>query len=138
MTDFYYSALIPVLAALLSALLASWLTEQHLKKELVCKFKEQKYSELMFLLQAFFSNSKNNEMRQEFYNELYRSRIYASDDVLKKINLFFDWFDSNGGNPNNGPNGQKLIGELCLLMRNELLGKTSLVASDFKYFYNKN
>lgn len=124
-----------IIFPLFSLLLGSWLTyfftTKAKKNESMIKFKEEKYSNLLILLQGFIGETASGDLKKKFFEEQYRSWLYSSDEVVKSIN---DLVSSVAvGHSKNQKNGGELIGNIVLAMRNDLIGKTKLRYSDFWY-----
>lgn len=97
------------------------------------KFREEKYSNLLILLQGFVGTTTNSETKKKFFEEQYKSWIYCSDEVVIAINNLVQLvIDSEGKEPN-PQEGRKAVGNIVLAMRKDLLGKTNLTHLDFRY-----
>jgi hypothetical protein len=120
---------LPILTALCSYIIAI----KTKKNEVMQKFREEKYSNLLILLQGFVGNTANYETKKIFFEEQYKSWIYSSDEVIIAINTMVQLVkDSQGKNPDREL-GKKAIGNIVLAMRRDLLGKTNLSYEDFTY-----
>jgi hypothetical protein len=132
-----FPTLIPLISALFGALTGSYLTYHFAIKqkraESILKFKEEKYSKLLILLQGFVGNTSNKDTKMKFFEEQYQSWLYCSDDVTKSINDLIRLVINNKGKTPNPEDGLKAIGNIVLTMRKDLLGKTKLKYDDFKY-----
>jgi hypothetical protein len=124
-----------IILPIISAALSAWLTYLVIHTEAKRKFKEEKYQNLLCYLQGFVGPNASGEKKQEFFNELYKSRLYCSDKTVKLINDFMAFFMEHGGDKDNGTKGQELIGKIHIQMRKELLGKTKLKTEDFGYYH---
>ena len=56
------------------------------KSEVMQKFKEEKYSNLLIHLQGFVGNTTSADKKRMFFEEQYKSWLYSSDNVVKAIN----------------------------------------------------
>lgn len=137
MTIDYTSVLVTSFLALTSAVIGGFVSyyfaSKSKKLEAIIKFREEKYSNLLILLQGFVGNTVSYETKKKFFEEQYKSWVYCSDEVVLAINnLVRLVIDSEGKEPN--PNeGRKAIGNIVLAMRKDLLGKTTLTYKDFRY-----
>lgn len=48
------------------------------------RFKEEKYSNLLILLQGFVGETTSGETKKKFFEEQYKSWLYSSDNVVKQ------------------------------------------------------
>lgn len=123
-----------IFAPILSLFFGSWITYffaiKTKKNESMIKFKEEKYSNLLILLQGFIGKTVSGELKKKFFEEQYRSWLYSSDEVVKAINNLV--ISVAIGHENKKDSGE-LIGNMVLAMRNDLIGKTKLKHSDFWY-----
>ncbi len=125
--------LLPIISAVGGSYLTYYFTRKSRRDEAILRLKEEKYTTLLVLLQGFMGQTASGEMKRKFLEEQYRSWIYASDDVVLMINRMIQHIiDLDGKTPKKGE-GQKLVGEIVLAMRKDLLGKTSLSFSNFHY-----
>ena len=125
--------LIPMIVAVTSSYLTFYFTIKSKKSETILKFKEEKYSNLLILLQGFVGKTASAETKRRFFEEQYKSWLYCSDEVIKSLNNMVQLvISSEGGNPNQ-IKGKKAIGTIVLEMRKDLLGKTELTFQDFQY-----
>ena len=123
----------PVLAGLVGSYLTYYFAIQSKRKEAILKFKEEKYSNLLILLQGFVGSTTSAERKRKFFEEQYKSWLYCSDDVVKAMNrMIILVIDSRGQQPNPEV-GRKAVGEIVVAMRKDLLGKTALNFNDFRY-----
>jgi hypothetical protein len=125
--------LLPVLSAVLGSYFTFYFAMRSRRHEAILRFKEEKYSTLLVLLQGFVGVTASGDTKRKFFEEQYRSWIYCSDDVVKRMNQFVKLvIDSRGRHPN--PNeGRQAVGNIVLAMRRDLLGKTKLSPEDFVY-----
>ena len=137
MTIDYTSVLVTSFLALTSAIIGGFISyyfaSKSKKLEAVIKFREEKYSNLLILLQGFVGSTVSYETKKKFFEEQYKSWIYCSDEVVAAINNLVQLvIDSEGKDPN-PQEGKKAIGAIVLAMRKDLLGKTTLTHKDFRY-----
>ncbi len=78
--------LIPIVVAILSSYLTYYFAIKSKKNEAILKFKEEKYSNLLILLQGFIGNTTSGETKKKFFEEQYKSWLYCSDGVVNAIN----------------------------------------------------
>lgn len=125
--------ILPIITGVLGSYLTYYFTIRSKKHEAIQKFKEEKYSNLILLLQGFVGNTVSAQTRKKFYEEQYKSWLYCSDDVVIAINeLTKLLLDLEGAKPN-PLIGRKVVGNIILQMRKDLLGKTKLKYDDFRY-----
>ncbi len=125
--------LIPVIVAIISSYLTYYFAIKSKRNESILKFKEEKYSNLLILLQGFVGKTTSGETKKKFFEEQYKSWLYASDGVVKAINEMVQIvIDSRGKNPEQ-EEGKKAVGNIVLEMRKDLSGKTNLKSEDFRY-----
>lgn len=103
------------------------------KSEVMQKFKEEKYSNLLIQLQGFVGNTTSAEKKRNFFEEQYKSWLYSSDGVVKSINEMVELVKKSQGNQPDKQQGRKVIGNIVLEMRKDMLGKTNLKSEDFIY-----
>jgi len=125
--------LIPILTAILSSYLTYYFTSKAKKNEAILKYKEDKYSNLLVLLQGFVGLTASGETKKKFFEEQYRSWLYCSDGVVTAINAMTELVINEKGNNPNPETGRKIIGNIVLEMRKDLLGNTHLNSKDFRY-----
>jgi len=125
--------LIPIITALLSSYLTYYFAIKSKKNETILKFKEEKYSNLLVLLQGFVGKTTSGDTKRKFFEEQYKSWLYCSDGVVKAINEMVQLvIDSRGKEPDH-EKGKKAVGNIVFEMRKDLLGKTELTADNFRY-----
>ncbi|MCK4751939.1 MAG: hypothetical protein KAS75_00730 [Planctomycetes bacterium] len=126
--------LIPIITAVISSYLTYYFTIKSKRSEAILKFKEEKYSNLLILLQGFVGRTTSPELKRKFFEEQYKSWLYSSDDVVKAINKMVQLVvDSRGGNDIDPEKGREAVGNIAVEMRKDLLGKTKLAFNDFRY-----
>ena len=122
-----------IIMGVISTFLTYYFTIKSKKSEMIFKFKEKRYSNLLILLQAFIETTSSKEMIETFFQEYYKSWIYSSDDVVRTINTMVKrLIELKRKNPER-KEGKQLIGNIVLAMRKDLLNKTKLNWEDFKY-----
>ncbi len=126
-------AFVPVLSAALGAFLAYLFSSRAKRDESIIRFKEEKYAKLLIKLQGFVGSTVSAQLKREFFEEQYQSWLYASDEVVEAINrLVAIVIESRGNNPDPAE-GRKAVGQIVAAMRRDLLKKTSLDYSAFRY-----
>ena len=127
------NAVLPIFTLVLGSYLTYYFASRSKKEETVLKYKEEKYVNLLVLLRGFVGSTANAETKRKFFEELYKSWIYSSDDVVRAINAMVKLvIDSKGKDPD-PEKGREVIGNIVLAMRKDLKGKTNLNFSDFVY-----
>jgi len=125
--------LVPIIVAVISSYLAYFFAIKSKKNEVILKFKEEKYSNLLILLQGFVGKTTLGETKIKFFEEQYKSWLYCSDGVVKAINEMVQLvIDSRCREPDS-EKGKKAVGNIVLEMRKDLLGKTELTVDNFRY-----
>ncbi len=125
--------LLPILTAVIGSYLTYYFTNKSKKSESILRFKEEKYSNLLILLQGFVGKTTSGETKRKFFEEQYKSWLYSSDEVVRAINEMVQLvIDSRGKEPD-PEKGKKAVGNIVLEMRKDLLGKTKLTTNDFRY-----
>ncbi len=125
--------ILPVASALIGSSLTYLLAIKAKKTEAMIKFKEEKYSNLIIALQGFVGLTANSQNKLKFFEEQYKSWLYSSDNVVLAINELISYIIAQEGKSPNFVEGQRLIGNIILEMRKDLLGKTRLKNKDFRY-----
>ena len=129
--------IITIITSVISASLGAWLTYyfgiKSKKTEAMLKFKEEKYAKLLVYLQGFVGNTTSANLKRNFFEEQYRSWLYSSDDVVISMNNLVDLLISERGKSPDPEKGKKVVGDIVINMRKDLLGKTKLNYQDFKY-----
>ncbi|HBG93180.1 MAG: hypothetical protein A2X54_02480 [Nitrospirae bacterium GWF2_44_13] len=123
----------PIIAGLVGSYLTYYFTMKSKQQESILKFKEEKYSNLLILLQGFIGNTVSTETKRKFFEEQYKSWLYCSDEVVKAINNMVRLVIESHGENQNHEAGRKAVGEIVLAMRKDLLGKTNLNYDAFIY-----
>ncbi|OHA97882.1 MAG: hypothetical protein A3F20_01550 [Candidatus Zambryskibacteria bacterium RIFCSPHIGHO2_12_FULL_39_21] len=125
--------LIPVIVAVTSSYLTYYFATKSKKNEAILKFKEEKYSNLLILLQGFVGKTTSGETKKKFFEEQYKSWLYSSDGVVKAINEMVQIVINARGKEPEQEKGKKAVGNIVLEMRKDLSGKTNLKSEDFRY-----
>ncbi|MEF2175360.1 MAG: hypothetical protein V3575_02715 [Candidatus Absconditabacteria bacterium] len=123
----------PFISGVISAWITFLFTIKIKKSEIMLKFKEEKYTNLLIHLQGFVGRTNSVETKRIFFEEQYKSRLYASDDVVKSINDLVKFLIDERGNTPNPNKGRMVVGNIVLQMRKDLLGKSELNENDFRY-----
>jgi hypothetical protein len=133
----YQSVLLTSFLALTSAIIGGFISyyfsSKSKKLEAILKFREEKYSNLLILLQGFVGSTTSFETKKKFFEEQYKSWIYGSDEVVIAINNLVELVIKSRGEAPNAEEGRKAVGNIVLAMRKDLLGKTALSFKDFRY-----
>lgn len=89
---------------IISAVVTYFLTLSAKKNENILKFKEEKYANLLIHLQGFVGGTTSGQLKKKFFEEQYKSWLYASDGVTTSINDMVKFLISENGKT---PNPQK-------------------------------
>jgi hypothetical protein len=125
--------ILPLISVVIGAWVTYFFTEKSKKYEAMLKFKEEKYTNLLILLQGFVGQTTSGDLKQKFFEEQYKSWLYSSDEVVAAINEMIAFLIKERGNIPYPEQGKKIIGNIVLQMRKDLLGKTNLKPEDFIY-----
>src|SRR3989339_1586951 len=125
--------LLPILTAIIGSYLTYYFTNKSKRNEAILKFKEEKYSNLLILLQGFVGKTTSGEIKKRFFEEQYKSWLYSSDGVVKAINEMVQIVINARGKEPEQEKGKKAVGNIVLEMRKDLSGKTNLKSEDFRY-----
>lgn len=129
--------LLLILFSILSAIISSYLTYYYTIKqkrvEAINKYKEERYKNLLIELQGFLGNTVSSEKKKRFFDEQYKSWLYSSDAVTKSLNNLIEHIIKYRNQDPPQDESRKMIGEIVLAMRKDLLGRTSLSWKDFRY-----
>src|SRR6266702_5011403 len=118
--------------ALVTSILTYHFTNKAKKSEAMMKFREEKYAKLLVLLEGFVGKTASSETKKAFFKEQHESWLYCSDEVTEAINRMVELVaHAKGGVV--AVQDEDPIGAIVLAMRKDLLGKTKLVSSDFRY-----
>lgn len=130
-------AVISTISSIITGIVASYVTYYFTVKtkrtEAILKFKEEKYSRLIVLLQGFVGQTTSAKTKRDFFEEQYRSWLYCSDEVVIAINKMVELIIKSKGAPPNAIAGKQAIGNIVLAMRKDLGEKTKLKNTDFTY-----
>jgi hypothetical protein len=127
------NAILPILTAIAGSYLTYFFAGRSKREESILKYKEEKYANLLVLLQGFVGSTATSETKRKFFEEQYRSWIYSSDEVVKAINEMVKLvIDSKGKNPDPDV-GRKVVGNIVLAMRKDLNSKSNLNYTHFRY-----
>ena len=131
--DKWLIAAVPLASAALGAFLAYLFTSRARREESILRFKEEKYAKLLLKLQGFVGLTTSAQLKREFFEEQYQCWLYASDDVVRSINALLTLVKETHGAVPDPDAGRKVVGDIVLAMRRDLLGKTDLTYSAFQY-----
>ena len=95
------------------------------------RFREEKYTKLLVLLEGFVGNTASIETKRAFFKEQHESWLYCSDEVAKAINHMIELVANNKGVIR--VKDEDPVGAIVMAMRKDLLGKTELSTNDFRY-----
>lgn len=123
--------LLATATAFVTSILTYHFTDKAKKAEAMMKFREEKYAKLLVLLEGFVGNTASAETKRAFFKEQHESWLYCSDEVTKAINHMIELVANNKGAVR--VEGEDPVGAIVLAMRKDLLGKTKLSTSDFRY-----
>jgi hypothetical protein len=124
---------LPIVTAIMSSYLTYYFATKSTKNEAMIKFKEEKYSNLVIALQGFVGSAVSSEKKVKFYEEQYKSWLYSSDNVVKAVNDLTNLLIEEKGKAPDPEKGRRVIGNIILEMRKDLIGKTNLRYKDFRY-----
>lgn len=124
---------LPILTAILSSYLTYFFAIKTKHREVMAKFKEEKYSNLIVALQGFVGSTTSADTKRKFYEEQYKSWLYSSDDVVVAVNRLTELLIAQKGKDPEPELGRQIVGSIILEMRKDLLGKTALTYKDFRY-----
>lgn len=137
MTVDYQSVLFTSFLALISAIIGGFISyyfsSKSKKLEVMLKFREEKYSNLLIHLQGFVGTTTSSVTKKKFFEEQYKSWIYGSDEVVTAVNKLVELVIKSQGKEPNAEEGRKAVGNIVLAIRKDLLGKTTLSYKDFRY-----
>jgi hypothetical protein len=123
----------PFISGVISAWITYLFTIKIKKSENMLKFKEEKYANLLIHLQGFVGKTTSGDTKRKFFEEQYKSWLYASDDVVKSMNDLVELLIKERGNTPDHEKGRQVVGNIVLQMRKDLLGKSELKENDFRY-----
>ena len=117
--------------ALVTSILTYHFTNKATKAAAVMKFREEKYAKLLVLLEGFVGETASAEKKREFFKEQHKSWLYCSDEVTEAINHLIKLVANTKGMVR--VKDEDPVGNIVMAMRKDLLGKTKLTPSDFRY-----
>jgi hypothetical protein len=124
---------LPIVTALMSSYLTYYFATKTTKNESMIKFKEEKSSNLVIALQGFLGSTVSADKKVKFYEEQYKAWLYSSDNVVKAVNDLTNLLIEERGKAPDPEKGRRVVGNIILEMRKDLIGKTSLTYKDFRY-----
>lgn len=124
---------LPIVTGVLSSYLTYYFAMKSKKTEAMIKFKEEKYSNLVIALQGFIGTTASTATKKKFFEEQYKSWLYSSDTVVKSMNDLTRTLIEESGKSPDQERGRKVVGNIILEMRKDLIGKTNLTYKDFRY-----
>lgn len=128
------SIAIPLISLFVGAAITFKSQTAQLRYQRSMAFKEERYMNLLSLLQGFVGNTVSAEAKRKFFDEYYRSWVYASDDVIKSIEkMLHAVIVDKGNNRISSEQGKKLVGEIVISMRKDLGIKSNLDYTHFQY-----
>jgi len=127
------STFLPIITAILGSYLTYYFTSKTKKNDAIIKYKEEKYSNLLLLLQGFVGSTANSKTKKKFFEEQYKSWLYSSDEVVEAINKMVKLVIQSKNSPIDPEEGRKAVGNIIVAMRKDLLGNSKLDFSSFIY-----
>jgi hypothetical protein len=124
---------LPIITGIVGSYLTYYFTVKSRKQEAMQKFKEEKYTTMILMLQGFVGKKVSRERKEKFLEEQYKSWLYSSDDVVLAVNDLIQLLMNQEGKDPDPVKGRKAVGNIILQMRKDLLGKTKLEQLDFRY-----
>jgi hypothetical protein len=125
--------IVSVISAVIVAYFTALFTSRSKRDEGIVRFKEEKYAKLLIKLQGFVGTTASADLKREFFEEQYQSWLYASDNVVLALNALVNLvIDARGSEPDPQA-GRRAVGNVVFAMRSDLLGRTSLNHSAFRY-----
>lgn len=130
----WLTVLVPFLTSIVGAFLGFWFTSRVKRDEAMIRFKEEKYAKLLVKLQGFVGLTSSTELKKEFFEEQYQSWLYASDEVVQKVNFLVRIVIEHQGKTPDPKVGQQAIGNIVVAMRRDLMKKGTTLSYDaFQY-----
>lgn len=126
--------LLSILASVVSSYLTYYFTVKSKRIETMTAYKEKSYETLLQKAQGFFSESGSLDAQKEFLDEMYKSWIYCSDEVVMAANQLLTLMTMPGDKRPKDRYGHEAFGSFVIAIRKDLLGKTSLDHGQFKCF----
>ena len=99
------------------------------------KFKEEKYANLLILLQGFIGKTVSADTKRKFFEEQYKSWLYSSDQVVLAINQMVDLVIKSQLDKPNFEEHREAVGKIVLAMRKDMLGKRKTHLSPKNFIY---
>jgi hypothetical protein len=124
---------LPIITGIIGSYLTYYFTVRSRKQEAIQKFKEEKYTTMIIMLQGFVGKKISRERKEKFLEEQYKSWLYSSDNVVLAVNDLIQLLMDQEGKDPDPVKGRKTVGNIILQMRKDLLGKTKLDQLDFRY-----
>lgn len=123
-----------ILGAVVGSLLTYFFAIRTLRTETELRLKAEKYDNLIKYLRGFIGKTAKKDLKEKFITEWESSWLYCSDEVFKNINRLMEhvrMVESSG----NYQDGRKILGDIIISMRKDLLGKkTRLSNEDFIFW----
>ena len=123
----------PLIGVIVGSYITYFFAIKTKKEEAIFRFKEEKYSNLLILMQGFLGSDASDELKRKFFEEQYGSWLYCSDGVVKSINEMIDFIIKHKGEEVSMDKSRELVGNIVLEMRKDLVKKTDLTYDDFRY-----
>lgn len=126
-----------LLSALVGSGLTYWFGVRHLRTETEIKAKVEKYNNLIKYLRGFIGASANSELKKHFFQEWETSWLYCSDDVFNAIHQMIEYIQIEPTQRKKPDiKGKKILGDIILAMRKDLLSKGTRLSNDDFVFYD--
>jgi len=122
-----------ILTSFITSLFTYFFAISKKKSENMMKFKEEKYANLLLLMQGFVGKTASGDLKRKFFEEQYKSWLYSSDNVILAINDLVKILVEEKGKAPNPEKGREVIGNIVFQMRKDLYGETNLTSKDFGY-----
>ena len=103
------NTILPILTAIAGSYLTYFFASRSKREESILKHKEEKYANLLVLLQGFVGITSTSETKRKFFEEQYKSWIYASDEVIEAINKMVSLVISSKGTTPNPQEGREVV-----------------------------
>jgi len=129
-----------ILGALVGSGLTYWFGVRHLRTETEIKVKVEKYNNLVKYLRGFIGDSAGSELKKQFFQEWEMSWLYCSDEVFNTIRRMTEYArEIDMTQPKKEEpdiKGKKMLGDVILAMRKDLLRKKTQLSNDDFTFYD--
>lgn len=76
--------LLPMLTAVVGSYLTYYFTNRSKRNEAILRFKEEKYGNMLVLLQGFVGNTSAGETKRKFFEEQYRHGSIVRTMLLRR------------------------------------------------------